>query len=171
MKGFISIEIPTKNYIKAYIQSLHGPDPIMSKDHKLGEKLFDVLQHSTNADKLDFATRFYTTTIKLYIPMHMFRNRGANLNETNIRNFNLFVEKEVKDRFNFLMDTYIEILPSFEGNLPTVRQKLGIDVEEWSDDSIKKQYYRYRISNKKALLKPRKSPVTVPSERVENLAF
>lgn len=171
MKGFIPVDIITKKYIKAYILSQYGSEPVMTKDHKLGSKLYDVLQHSTNEDRLDCDFKFYTDTVRVYVPMHIFRQRGARLNETNIRNFNLFAEKEIKDKFNLLMDIYISIFPSFEGNLQKVRTQLGIDVEAWSDDSIKKQYYRYRLYNNKPLLKQRKSTVSVPSERVDNLSF
>ena len=171
MKGFIPVEIYTKEYIKAYIHARYGPKPVMTKDHGLGSKLYDVLQHSTNEDRLDVDFRFYTTTVKVYIPIHVFKQRGARLNETNIRNFNLFAEKEIKSQFNFLMDTYIAIFPSFEGNLATVRKQLGVDEEAWPDDSLKKQYYRYRKANGKALLKPRRSTVSVPCVKIANLAF
>ncbi len=98
----------------------------------------------------------------MYVNYHTFRQRGAYLHETNIKNFNTYIEREIKERFRFYMDFYIEILPSFESNLPTVRKKIGIDIEDWSDDSIRKDYYRYRLAAKKPLLYLKTYTRTVP---------
>ena len=163
MKGWIPVELPTKKYIKAYIISQIGEKPRMDTRHKIGSKLHDLLQHKTNERKTEFSQR-YNCTIRIYISLHIFKNRGAYLNETNIKNFNQFVENDLKDKFYFLMDLFIEMLPSFEANLPEVRKKLGIDIEAWSDDSMRKDYYRYRKAIGKPLLYNKNSTRTVPSE-------
>lgn len=152
MKGYIPIEIPTKRYIKAYIQSQLGEKPLMSTDCRIGSKLYDVLNHKTNERKNQFANIRYNEKLKIYVSYHTFRHRGAFLNETNIKNFNLFVEEEIKSCFRLYMNFYISILPNFEANLPEVRKKLGIDLEAWSDDSMRKDYYRYRLYTGKPLL-------------------
>lgn len=171
MKGYIPIEIPTKRYIKAFLCSKFGEKPLMSPDSKIGNKFYDLLSNKRNERKSEFANKRYNARIRLFVSYHTFTHRGANLHETNIKNFNLFVEKEVKDQFYFLMDTYIEMLPSFEGNLPQVRQRLGIDLEDWSDDSMKKDYYRYRLEQGKSLLYDKTSARIVPSIRFLDAAF
>ena len=153
MKGFVPVEIPTKKYIKAYIISKLGSQPIMStRGNSIGHKLHDLLEHSTNERASVFTSKHYTEKIKVYIPVNRFKQRGANLNETNIKNFNIFVENELKDRFHTLMDDLISVLPNFQSNLPEVRKRIGIDIEAWSDDSMSKDYYRYRIATGKSLL-------------------
>jgi hypothetical protein len=94
----------------------------------------------------------YTCKLRIYIPINTFKKRGCNLNETNLKNFNRYIEKEIKWRFHTVMDDLLELLPSFEHNLPECRRKLKIDIESWSDDSMKKDYYRKRLKNKEALL-------------------
>ena len=73
------------------------------------------------------------------------------------------MESYIKDQFYFLMDFYIEIFPSFEENLPQVRKLIGIDDEYWSDESMRKDYYRYRKESGKPLLYKKNIPRTVPS--------
>lgn len=144
MKGFVPVDIPTKKYIKAYIISKLGAKPLMIKGSSIAQKLYDILEHTTNERASEFKSKHYTETLRIYIPIRLFRVRGANLNESNVKNFNLFIEDELKDRFHMIMDDMIDILPNFNSNLPVVRKRIGIDIEAWSDDSMKKDYYRYR---------------------------
>lgn len=153
MKGFVPVEIPTKKYIKAYVHSSFGEYPVLDRYNIIGHKLYDILCHSTNERLDQFKSMYYTEKMRIYIPIRTFRKRGAFLNHTNIKNFNLFIEQFLKERFYHIMDDLIEALPSFEMNLPEARRRLGIDIDSWSDDSMKKDYYRYRIRNGKPLLK------------------
>lgn len=171
MKGYIPVEIPTKRYIKAYIHFKLGEKPFMNTECNIGSKLYDVLNHKTNEEKTRFSNVRYNSSLRLYVSYHTFRQRGAFLNETNIRNFNLYVEGLIKDRFRLYMDFYISILPSFEANLPEVRKNLGIDIEEWSDDSMRKDYYRYRLYTGKPLFYDKKNTATVPSAINLNFGF
>ena len=171
MKGYIPVQIPTKSYIKAYVISKLGIMPLMELDNTIGHKLYDVLQHNTNERKSEFSSQRYNAQLRIYIPRRTFLHRGAYLNESNIKNFNIFIELELKTRFRELMNDYIEILPSFEANLPQVREKLGIDIEAWSDDSMRKDYYRYRKASGKPLIYNKTFARTVPSENPDNIPF
>ena len=143
--GYVPVNIPTKKYIAAYVHHKLGSKPILKMNSTIGAKLYDILQHQTNERKTEFSTR-YNALLRIYIPRHTYMTRGSFLNKTNVKNFNNFIEAELKDRYRQLMNDLIEILPSFEANLPQVRKKIGIDIEAWSDDSIKKDYYRYRLN-------------------------
>lgn len=165
MKGYISIEIPTKKYIKAYLLSELGEKPVMNTENPIGSKLYDILSHITNERRTEFSNVRYDARVKIYVSHHTFYHRGANLNETNIKNFNLFIENEIKSRYRMYMDFYITMLPSFEANLPQVRKHIGIDLEDWSDDSIKKDYYRYRLRTGKELFY--KSNI-MPSQHIDH---
>lgn len=171
MRGFIPIEIPTKRYIKAYMQAQLGERPLMTTETHIGNKLFDLLRNKRNERRTEFANKRYNARMRIYVSYHTFKQRGANLHETNIKNFNLFIEREIKEKFYFLMDTYIDMLPSFEANLPQVRKKLGICVEDWDCDSMRKDYYRYRLANGKALLYDKNATRTVPSFSYADASF
>ena len=154
MKGYISIEIPVKPYSKAYIlKQVNDTLVIRRGGHSIENKLFDLLEHKTNKENCSkYNLGDYKERIKAYISMRDFRDRGEALNESNLRNFNAYIEKKLKERMYELMDDAVEIFPSFEKNLPAIRRKLGIGIEAWSDDSIKKDYYRYRKKNNLPLL-------------------
>lgn len=146
MNGYVPVEFPTKRYIAAYIRHVLGDKPVMKKDSTIGSKMFDLLQHSTDDRKTEFSTR-YNAKIKIYIPYRTFCQRGGYINSTNVMNFNLYVEAEIKDKYRTLMNVFIESLPSFEANLPQVRKAIGINEDSWDYESIKKDYYRYRKRN------------------------
>ncbi|MES2457224.1 MAG: hypothetical protein V4594_16840 [Bacteroidota bacterium] len=165
MQGFIPVDIPTKTYIKAYVISKLGPLPRMTTDSDtIGNKLYDLLQHKTNERAQRYDNAMYKAVLRIYIPINTFKKRGGNLNENNLKNFNLFIEREVKLRFHTLMDDAMEHLPSFENNLPHVRRKLGIDIEAWSDDSMKKDYYRKRKRSGTKLLYNKTFSPSVPQK-------
>lgn len=166
MRGHISIWLPVKPYIRAYIQSQLGTPYIkLQRGHAINNKLLDLLDRSGNEYGKQ-AKCGYTDQIKVYIRMGIFEARGCNLNPTNIRAFNMFVEELVKQQFYFLMDFYIDILPSLEGNMQTVRRILGIDIEDWSDEAIRKAYYRYRKKSGKQLLYSKDNNGIISSQNV-----
>lgn len=151
MSKYVSIEIPTKKYIKAFLIGQLGAKLIVKKNTWPGHMLYDLLNHQSNENQRKQSSR-YNTQLKLYISVSIMYHRGIFMNYNNIKRFNLFLESEIKERFHFYMDSKIEILPSFEANLPYVREKLGLDIEAWDSDSMKKDYYRYRVKTGKDLL-------------------
>ncbi len=70
-----------------------------------------------------------------------------------------------------MMDTFIEMLPSFESNLPEVRRRLGITTNDWDSDSMRKDYYRYRLASSLPLLYDKINARTVPSVQFADAAF
>ncbi len=144
---------------------------MMAQTHWIGNKLYDLLQHQTNERKEEYSNSRYKTILRIYINKHVFKTRGANLNETNLKNFNIYLEKKIKDRFREMMDDKIEVLPNFMSNLPYVRKKLGIDVEAWDDDSMKKDYYRYRKATGKKTLYKKNFSRHVPSGKFTSTGF
>ena len=153
MQGYVPVEILTKKYVKAYITSSLGEKPVMEKSSLIGQKLYDLLSHQTNERLDQFSSKHYTEKLRIYIPIRTFRVRGSFLNHTNIKNLNLFIEALIKERFYNIMDDLTSVLPSFEANLPEARRRLGIDIEDWADDSMQKDYYRYRLRTGKPSLR------------------
>ena len=150
--SYIPIEIPTKKYIKAYLIGLFGNKPVMTSRNNIGSKFIDLLQHVDDTNYMEVLNARLDTKIKLYISQHTFRQRGAFLNQINLKQFNAFCQKEIKQRSHEHMDFYLEIHPNVTANLQAVRRKLCIDIESWDEDSMKKDYYRYRKGNNQPLL-------------------
>ena len=170
MKGYVDVSIPVKKYIKAYIVSQIGNEPKLRLGlHPILNKLYDLLQHKQNHQQTKITCN-YSDQLRIYIPLETFKRRGHHLNHSNVRAFNRDIERKIKHRFYELMDDKIEILPSFEAHLQEVRKKLGIDIEAWSDDSMKKNYYRYRLASGKPLLY-KSFGVNVPSDKAADISF
>lgn len=152
MKRYIPIEIPTKKYIKAYLINEFGERPVMNSNTPIGSKLIDLLQHQFTSECEEIDNIRYDARVKLFISKHTFLHRGAFITKNNLKVFNIFCTRQIKERFRFAMDFYFEVDPSFTTNLPYVRKQLGIEIESWDDDSMKKDYYRYRKATGKPLL-------------------
>ncbi|HRN79987.1 MAG TPA: hypothetical protein PKY29_04510 [Ferruginibacter sp.] len=153
MKRHVSVTIPVKPYIRAFIIHELGTPyiKVTQGSHSMVDKLYDLLERDTNERKSERQCR-YGSEIKLFIPFRTFNRRGHCLNHTNIARFNKFVELMIKERFFYRMNTLIDVLPNFSTNLTVVRNELGIDIESWSDDSMQKEYYRYRKKKNLPLL-------------------
>lgn len=170
MKGYIPVTIPTKRYIKAYIISQLGEKPVFNRKTHIGSKMEDLLSHRTNKYKTRFSSR-YNAELTFFIAKIVFHHRGFNLNETNIKNFNNFVEDLIKARFYELMDDAIKVFENFEANIDGVRLILGIDDEDWSTDSMRKDYYRYRKQSGKPLFYKKNFSAFVPSIPLHHYPF
>lgn len=160
MKGYIGVDIPTKKYLRAYIIAQLGELPVMSTDTVIGNKLLDLLQHHTNQRKKEFGNH-YNAKVRIYIGQYLYHQRGCNLNETNIKNFNLFVQHLVKDKMRFLLDHYVPLYGSLDAGIEKMRAILGIGEEDWDEYSIEKDYLRYRKANNAQLLYKKTSEKTL----------
>lgn len=171
-KGYIPIDIPTKKYIAAYVRAQLGSYPVMSSDNHIGNKMQALLNRKklTNEERNRFANSRYNTTMRVYISRRTMLRKGKYLNETNIKELNSYIEGLVKDKFYFIMDFYIDLLPSFYSNLPEARRQLKIDDDEWDDESMRMDYYRHRVrTGKKKFYK--NSAATVTPGNFSNCAF
>ncbi len=148
MKGYIPVDIPTKKYTRAFIYRQLGKKPLMNKESSIGTKLLDLLHHCTNEQGRRITCKHYDCMIRVYISKYVFKQRGANLNATNTKNFNLFLQHMVKSQVRFLLDLFMKRNNSFTKSLEKVREEMQIDIEVWKSDSIKKDYYRWRHMKK-----------------------
>lgn len=141
----------TKQYVKAFLVSQYGEKPIMNNKSSIGNKFCGLLSHT--GDYTDEKIHpLYNSKIKLYISVSTFKHDGFILSPKKKTDFNYYVENLIKMRFRLSMDIMIDLEPSFAKNLPYVREKLGIDLNAWDTDSMKKDYYRYRLKTGKPLL-------------------
>ena len=169
MNGYFSVTLPTKKYIKACLVNQMGESPIMNSRSRFGGYFVDLLQRKT--DKFDPVNARYNTSLKVYINKHLYYQRGGNLLNKDIKKFNQFVEEDIKCRLHFLLDYYNLFQPGFEPHIAKVREKLGIDIEAWSDDSMKKQWYRYRKEEKKPLIYLKQTVPEIQKFNPETMLF
>lgn len=154
----IPLELPTKKYIKAYLISQFGEKPLLNTRTSFGSLLYDLLSHKPEESFREPKNYGFDTMMKIYINSNVYYHRGAFISLESIKKINEFIQADIKNRFHFYMDFYIETLPSFEANLPSVRERIGIGIDAWDSDSMKKDYYRYRMRTGRPLLYKKSKP-------------
>jgi hypothetical protein len=150
--GLIPVDLPTKHYLKAYIQSKLGEKPVMTSTHHIGSKLIDLLSRSENYRATRYQSAAYPVKMRVYITKDAFHNKGGFLNETNIISFNNYVQSYFKEYTRDLLDIYLELTQSIEVSIELMRDRVGLDENVFPYDLVKKDYYRYR--KKKGILLP-----------------
>ena len=164
MAKIIGIEIPIKRYCKAYLLHHYGARPLMNTKTGVGNKFIDLLSHTAKTNDTPIIEKVYPESVKLYISYFTYRHRGGFIHNEQIQSFNFFLEETIKRTYRQAMDVYIEIIPSFESNLGKVREIIGISEDAWENESIKKDYYRYRKRTGLPLLYNTKNSPAIPND-------
>jgi hypothetical protein len=152
MQGYIGIDLPTKRYIAAYIKCCLGEQPVISKQHVIGKQLLTMLQRTQNTDKCKYTNKHYNTTLRIHLDIWSFRTYGHNLHETNVKNFNLFVEDLMKEKLYLLLTMYLKLGHKLGESVDLARQDMGLTMEDWPDDGVLRAYHRWRQRNNMMML-------------------
>lgn len=150
--GLIPVDIPTKHYLKAYIQSKLGQKPVMTSTHHIGSKLIDLLNRHENYRRTRYVESAYPVKMRVYITRDAYKNKGGFLNETNIICFNNYIQSYFKEYMRDMLDIYLELTQSLEASIELMREMVGIEEDMFPYELVKKDYYRYR--KKKGILLP-----------------
>lgn len=144
MKGYVSVVIPTKPYLKAWILNELGETPLMNYKHHIGSKLVDLLEYKRNWRPNDYSSKSYPAQLKVYINHHFFQKHGCHLNETNIIRFNSYLEEYFKSMVHWKLDVYVLLTQNIDASMELLRDHLQLDEDVFPYEVLKKDYYRYR---------------------------
>lgn len=147
MKGYVSVVIPTKPYLKAWILNELGETPLMNYKHHIGSKLVDLLEYKRNWRPNEYAPHNYPAQLKVYISRFVFQNHGCHLNETNIIRFNSYLEEYFKSMVHWKLDVFVLLTENLDASMELLRDQLKLDEEVFPYELLKKDYYRYRKKN------------------------
>ena len=164
MKGYISVDVPTKRYIKAWLIKNFGDRPAMTSSNLVGSMLHAFLNRHQDQRATMFATSIYESSVKLLIPYHVFKNHGHNLNKTNITDFNNFLQHLIKSDMRFYLDFYVEHGYKLKDAIDMVQVKLGLGEDDLPAETIQKDYFRYRQKKNMSMLKGKKVSAKCPFE-------
>jgi len=165
--GLIPVDLPTKPYLKAYIQTKLGDKPVMTSTSHIGSKLIDLLQRHENNNRTDYRFTAYPVKMRVYITKHAYNARGGFLNETNIIAFNNYVQCYFKDYIRDMLDVYLEVTNNLEASIELMRDRIGISERDFPYELVKKDYYRYRKT--KGILLPRGGFKKLPSTQIAHI--
>ena len=160
LRGYMSVQIPVKPYVKAYIEHQFKHQKIVlnrTKKHPVTEQLLIMLQRPENQvderHEKRFSFRHQKAFIKIYISVEMYKRRGHHLTARNIMLFNSLMETHIKHQFYFLCHRAWKEQASFKAIIDGVRTELGIDDEAWDYDTMKRTFLRWRKNNGHEILK------------------
>jgi hypothetical protein len=162
------LQLPTKPYLKRYLEYLFRPDMMIDLTKPQGQFLARLLGDSTD----ERGSRYpgYDEVAILQFTQRIFNRYGFNLTRTNIVAFNRYLEQDLKSRVCQLIDIALGanaiILSAPNLNLSSykiadaireVQREFGFDEDTWSYESIRKVYLRYR--DRKEAQKPERVPM------------
>ena len=165
--GLIPVDIPTKHYLKAYVQSKLGQKPIMTSTHHIGSKLIDLLARHENPRRTEYTNSAYPVKMRVYITRDAYNTRGGFLNETNIIGFNNYIQSYFKEYMRDMLDIYLELTQSLEASIELMRDRVGIPEDQFPYELVKKDYYRHR--KKKGILLPNGGYKKLVTTRIQHI--
>jgi hypothetical protein len=170
-KGFFSITIQTKPYLKKYLQSLYGDPLIFSTENSFGivvESLLSrPLEDHNNPEVLRQRFDKYTTSLELFIPIrNIFKRKGFAITQRQILSLNKFFEKQFCEQLLSWCEMGVIYKVEYKKNIEDFcwRHKILIDAvdEDISFDALKKKEWRAR--KKKEEKEKECAPLSVPSK-------
>jgi hypothetical protein len=141
----VEIEIPVKLYIKRYLNVKYGDPAHMNRKDLEGSFLYELIE-DPRQDR-DKEAGNYTHKLNLFLPDHVLMRKGYYLTPTQVTTFNCFMERFIKIEMRNHIDLILRTNPATEirDAIYDYQQHYKLHDDYFPFDSIKKDYYRYRI--------------------------
>jgi hypothetical protein len=153
-KGFFSITIQTKPYLKKYLESLYGAPLMFTTENSFGIIVDALLtrpaedHHSATEIKQRFDK--YDTPLEFYMPVrNLFKRKGFAITERQTISLNKFFEKQFCEQLLTWCEMGVIYNVEFKKNIQEFCWRHKILIGEESDDditfdSLKQKEYRSR---------------------------
>jgi hypothetical protein len=144
----LEIEIPTKLYIKKYLNVKHGEPAILTRKDLVGAYLYELLE-DPRKDRDQEAGNF-NQIITVSLPDRVLLRKGFYLTPTQICNFNSWMTRFIKLEMRNHIDLMLRQNPKLEIRQAIYDYQTTYELHDdfFPFDTIKKDYYRHRIRNK-----------------------
>jgi hypothetical protein len=171
-KGFFSVTIQTKPYLKKYLQSLYG-DPLIFTTHNsfgiIAEALLTRPLEDHNSQEV-LRQRFdkYTTQLTFFVPKrNLLKRKGFTVTPPHILSLNKFFEKQFCEHLLHWCEMGVVYKVEYKKNIEDFcwRHKISIGEEADDDitfDALKKKEWRFRKKNEEK--SKESAPLSVPSK-------
>lgn len=142
MKGY-PITIPTKPYIRHYIEHHYGKMPFLTRDDIFGSKILDLLERPLH--QRDKTVGGFPDNLVIVLPVFYMRAHGHDLTLTGIRWFNRFAEMVIKREMHNMLNMLTGAGMKQNEAILRVQDHFGFTEDVFSFESILKSYQRYRV--------------------------
>jgi hypothetical protein len=152
----LQIEIPTKKYIKQYLTVKYGLPATLTRKELEGAFLYELIEDPRSDRDSESGTFNHILTVQL--PERVLMRKGFYLTPTQLSNFNSWMARFIKLEMRKHVDLLLRANPNMEIREAIYDYQKQYDLHDdfFPFDSIKKDYYRYRLRTQ-GTLKLRKS--------------
>jgi len=145
---YLELSVPTKPYIKRYMENTYSDPIYLTRRENPGSLLFLLLERSPHEN--DKRVGAYSVTMKITLSSKFYHRKGAALSPTSLTIFNNFLEENIKN----IMQAYIKALMENKVTdkkakaINTFLEKNSFPPDTFPFETIKKHLYRYEKSIK-----------------------
>jgi len=171
-RGFFSITIQTKPYLKKYLQSLYGEPLMFTTDNSFGIIVESLLTRPTedHHSAVELKQRFdkFTAPLEIFIPnRYLFKRKGFAITDRHTISLNKFFEKQFSEQLLSWCEMGVIYEVEFKKNIEDFCWRHKINIGEEADDDItfdalKKKEWRFRKKKQEKLKES--APPLVPSQ-------
>jgi hypothetical protein len=146
-------DVAVKPFVKVYLKSLFGEPAVLPKDHLFNSLLKIMLNRPKRTNEY-YAMALYTEKIAIVISSHQFFNDGFSLTNTHTVIFNNTVEDYIRGKLIEKIEAYRDRDYNIKNSIELAIEDIGIGDGLMDYETVKKNYYRYRVRlSKTAVLK------------------
>jgi hypothetical protein len=170
---YFSIEIPTKPYLKQYLESLYGDPITFSTDNYFGISLLGFLEKKFYRKQTEAITHRqvdrFTSPLKVLLPKWWLTKSdfGTEIPEKNI----ILLNKLFEERFEEDLCKHCLLFAAVGVEIKIVIEEFcrihNIEIETHiTAEALKKKEYRYRISKQKEFYAHLSRQISVPLDQI-----
>ena len=141
----VEIEVPTKLYIKRYLNIKYGDPVQLTRKDLEGSFLYELIEDPRQDRNSEVGS--YHHKMSVLLPDRVLMRKGFYLTPTNLSNFNSWMEKYIKSEMRRHIDLMLRQKPDLEirDAIYDYQKQYQLFDDFFPFDSIKKDYYRYRL--------------------------
>ncbi len=141
----LEIEIPVKLYIKRYLEIKYGSPAVLTRKELEGSFLYEIIEDPRNERNSE--TGVFNHILVAQLPDRVLLRKGFYLTPTQVSNFNNWMSKFIKMEMRKHVDLLLRANPSIEirAAIYDYQKQYQLHDDFFPFDSIKKDYYRYRL--------------------------
>ena len=138
----LEIELPTKRYIKRFLEHNYGSPAQLNRRDKYGNLIFILLEKPSTMDDRDFPN--YKTSVPIVLTSYYFVIKSKDLTKTGIMYFNNMIEIDIRN----LIRSYMNGMGAGKAMSTRAKMEAALDHYGFSDmdfplETLKKDIYRH----------------------------
>ncbi len=144
------ITVPVKAYVKRFLENNYG-NPVNFSSHPREKDFFiRMLKKPDNHDNAKYKQDYkrFPCCVTIALSESPFYRKGCELTKTDTIALGKHFERNAKMVMRTMVGTYISFGMPINAAIINFQETFKMEEEYWAFDSIKKDFFRYKISHK-----------------------